>query len=63
MGIYTRRKKKAGHLNIKTKMTSEYSQRAGFVSQPIRTRASKLFLCKGGLPFLRRLYFFSHILW
>ena len=34
--------KKAGHLNIKTKMAGEYSQRV-FASQPIRTRASKLF--------------------
>ena len=41
--IYTRRKK-VGHLNIKTKMASEYSQRV-FASQPIRTRASELFLC------------------
>ena len=36
--------KKAGHLNINTKMTSEYSQRE-FVHQPVTTRASKLFLC------------------
>ena len=42
--IYTRRKK-AGHLNIETKMATEYSLRV-FASQPIRTRVSKLFLCK-----------------
>ena len=36
--------KEAGHLNIKTKMPSEYSQRV-FASQKIRTRASKLVLC------------------
>ena len=37
--------KKAGHLNIKTKMASEYSQRL-FASQPIRTCGSKLFYVK-----------------
>ena len=37
--------KKAAHLiNIKTKMASEYSQRVS--SQPVRTRASKLFYVK-----------------
>ena len=36
--------KKAGHLNVKTKMAIEYSHRV-FASQPIRTRVSKLFLC------------------
>ena len=36
--------KKADHLNIKTKMASEYSLTV-FASQPIRKRASKLFLC------------------
>ena len=34
--------KKAGHLNIKTKMASEYSQRV-LASQPIRVRVSKFF--------------------
>ena len=37
------------------KMASEYYQRV-FASQPIRTRASKLFSCYGGLPFLWRVY-------
>ena len=36
--------KKTGHLNIKTKLASEYSHRA-FASQAIRKPASKLFLC------------------
>ena len=35
--------KKAGHLNIKAKMASEYYPRV-FAGQPIRARASKLFL-------------------
>ena len=51
--VYILAVKKAGHFNIKTEMASESSQRA-FASQPIRTRASKMFLYLGGLPFLRR---------
>ena len=52
--IYTHCKK-AGHLNIKTKMASKDSQRV-FTSQSIRICASKLFLCYGGLPFLWQVY-------
>ena len=37
--------KKTGYLSIKTKIASEYSQRV-FTSQPIRTRAPKLFYIK-----------------
>ena len=43
-GYYILAVKKTGHLNIKTKMVSEYSQRV-FASEPIGTHALKLFLC------------------
>ena len=42
--LYILAVKKAGHLNIKTKMASDYSQRV-FANQPTITRASRLFLC------------------